>query len=140
MFICEPIGGDRLTRLFYLTDEEFDKFKVEIGNDKLAEVVKHFLDMSNDEFCKQNGTIIMSHTNFESYAERINFFLRGSKGKSLTNLKKYTEYIRKLYKDTEIELPYYKPKTGEDLGEAGSSVSSIDRTAQQAIKNNTITK
>ena len=137
LFICEPIGGDRLTRIFYLTDEEFEQFKIEKGNDKLAEIVKHFLDMSNDEFRKQHGTVIMNHTNFESYAERINFFLRGSKGKSLTNLKKYTKYIRKLYKDPEIELPYYKPKTGEDLGIAGSSVSSIDRTAQQAIKDNT---
>ena len=135
LFVCEPLGGDRTTRLMYISEEEFNQMEIEKSGDKFSKIVKKYLDMSNEEFRASAGTYTMTHTEFDSYKERIEFFLEGTKGKSLTNLKQYKKSLEELYQKEEIELPYYKAKTKEDISKIGESTSysQIDRTAQAHV-------
>lgn len=133
LFVCEPADGDRNTRMMYLSKEEYDEFHKDKKEDKLSAIVKHYLEMSVSEFYQQEGCQLLSHTSLESYEERLNFFINGSKGKSITNLKKSQEDMKNLYKNSEIKLPYYKPRTSLDIALLGSEAIRIDRTAQNAI-------
>lgn len=136
LFICEPLIGNRRTRLMYISEEEFNKMPVEKSEDRFGKFIEKYLDMSDYEFREEEGTCALSHTDFESYKERIEFFLQGKKGTSLTNLKYYKQRLEGLYK-TKINLPYYLPKTKNDIaliGE-GECLSEVDRSAQMNGKN-----
>lgn len=135
LFICEPLNGDRRTRIMYVSKEDFDKISVEKSEDRFGKVVKKYLDMSDEEFRKEQGTYALSHTDLESYKERIEFFMEGKKGKSLTNLKQYKKSLEGLYEQAEITLPYYTPKNKNDIAVIGESInlSELDRTAQSVM-------
>ena len=135
LFICEPLNGDRRTRIMYVSEEEFSKIHVEKSEDRFGKFVKEHLDMSDEEFRKEDGTYALSHTDLESYKERIEFFMEGKKGKSLTNLKQYKKSLESLYEKGEITLPYYKPKNKNDIAAIGEGInlSEIDRLAQKEI-------
>lgn len=130
LFIAEPIMGDRGTRVFYISPEEFKEYEVEEGKDKISELAGEYLEMSPREFAnKKVGTTVLAHTDLETYKERIKFYKDATKSKSLTNLKQYTKSLSKLY-GKEITLPYYKPKTASDIGKIGVGAHNIDRVAQ----------
>lgn len=135
LFICEPLNGDRRTRIMYVSEEKFSKIHVEKSEDRFGKFVKEHLDMSDEEFRKEDGTYALSHTDLESYKERIEFFMEGKKGKSLTNLKQYKKSLESLYEKGEITLPYYKPKNKNDIAAIGEGInlSEIDRLAQKEI-------
>lgn len=135
LFICEPLNGDRRTRIMYVSEEEFEKIPVEKSEDRFGKFVKEHLDMSDEEFRKEDGTYALSHTDLESYKERIEFFMEGKKGKSLTNLKQYKKNLEGLYTKAEITLPYYTPKNKNDIATIGKDIifSEIDRLAQNEI-------
>ncbi len=133
LFVCEPVDGDRNTRVFYLDKDSFSKFEKYEKQDKLSEITKHYLEMSNEEFKKESRCLTLTHTSPETYQERLNFFINGDKGKSLTNLKEYQQKLKYLYSNEQIMLPYYKPKTSLDIGNIVSKAKNIDRTAQQEI-------
>lgn len=133
MFVCEPNDGDRNTRIMYLTKEEYNEFEKSQKQDKLSAIVQHYLEMSTDEFCHEEGCTILSHTNLENYEDRLRFFINGTKGKSLTNLRIYEERMKKVYQNDDISLPYYKRRKNMDLGIIGSTAKNIDETAQHSI-------
>lgn len=134
LFVCEPTDGDRSTKLMYLSEKEYDEFEKDKKQDKLAAIVQKYLEMSLGEFNKQEGTLMLDHTSLENYTERLNFFIKGEKGKSLTGLKTSQERMRKLYKNSEIKLPYYRQRTSLDIALLGSEAMQIDRTAQNEIE------
>lgn len=136
VFVCEPIDGDRATRVMYIDKEQINEFKKNKKQDILSLITKHYLEMSNNEFKSKDGCLTLSHTSCEAYEDRIKFYIDGSKGKSMTNLKDYQEKLRTLYKNGKICLPYYKSKTINDIGNISSKVHNIDRTAQVAINVN----
>lgn len=136
LFVCEPSDGDRSTRVMYLSKKDYDEFEKDKKQDKLAAIVQKYLEMSLSEFNQENGTLTLSHTSLENYAERLNFFIKGEKGKSLTVLKEAQERMRKLYKNPEIKLPYYRQRTSLDIALIGSEARQIDRTAQNEIEKN----
>ena len=106
LFVCEPLNGDRTTRLMFVSDEEFKNIVPDEAGDRFEKTVKKYLDMSDEEFYHQKGTANIMHTDFETYKERIEFFKEGKKGSSLQNLKAYKVYMEKLY-DKCIDIPYY---------------------------------
>ncbi len=134
LFVCEPLNGDRTTRLMFVSDEEFKNIVPDEAGDRFEKTVKKYLDMSDEEFYHQKGTANIMHTDFETYKERIEFFKEGKKGSSLQNLKAYKVYMEKLY-DKSIDIPYYKPRTKKDIATLGgdTNFSEIDRTAQSQI-------
>lgn len=133
LFVGEPIQGNRGTRVFYLSPEEFEAYHVEKGKDKISKIVRDYLEMSQKEFAyKEKGTTILAHTDLETYKERVSFYKDASKAKSLTNLKRYKNTLSKLY-GKDIVLPYYKPKTAEDIGKIGAGARNADRTAQDSL-------
>ena len=133
LFICEPLNGDRRTRIIYISEEEFLKIPVEKSEDRFGKFVKEHLDMSDEEFRCKDRTYALSHTDLESYKERIEFFMEGKKGKSLTNLKQYKKSLESLYAQGEIILPYYTPKNKNDIASIGEglNLSDVDRLAQK---------
>lgn len=136
LFVCEPSDGDRSTKIMYLNEKDYDEFEKDKKQDKLAAIVQKYLEMSQGEFFQETGTLMLSHTNLESYAERLNFFINGEKGKSLTALKEMQERMKQLYKNPEIKLPYYKQRNSLDIALIGSEAIQIDRTAQNEIEKN----
>ena len=133
MFVCEPNDGDRNTRIMYLTKDEYNEFGKSKKQDKVSAIVQHYLEMSTDEFCKEEGCAVLSHTNLDNYEERLQFFINGTKGKSLTNLSAYEDKMKRIYQNDSIHLPYYKRRKSMDLGIIGSSARRMDKTAQHSI-------
>lgn len=135
LFICEPLSGDRMTRLMYVSKEDFENISINKSEDRFGKVVKYYLDMSETEFGKEKETVSLRHTALESYKERIEFFMEGKKGKSLTYLKKYKKSLEELYGQREIILSYYTPKNKNDIARIGEDInySEIDRLAQKEI-------
>lgn len=86
-------------------------------------------------FAKEKGTTTIAHTNSEAYQDKIDLYLHGTRGKTMTVLKTYQERIRKLYDNPDLNLPYYVPRvSASDVGNLGISESGrIDRTAQNII-------
>ena len=86
-------------------------------------------------FAKEKGTTTIAHTNSEAYKDKIDLYLHGTRGKTMTVLKIYQERIRKLYNNPDLNLPYYVPRvSASDVGDLGISESGkIDRTAQNII-------
>ena len=84
-----------------------------------------YISIKNDE----KETII----SLETYKERLNFFINGQKGKSLTNLKEYQQKLKDLYGDEQVSLPYYKPKNIFDIEIIVDKANGIDRTAQKEL-------
>ena len=68
--------------------------------------------------------------------------MEGKKGKSLTNLKQYKKSLEGLYEQDEIRLPYYTPKTTEDIATIGEDInySEVDSIAQNQISRESETK
>jgi len=135
LIVCEPFNGNRGSRLVYLSNEDFEEFPIERGQDKYAIIVKKYLDMSGKEFRKHKSTHSIAHTDLDSYKERVQFFMKGTKGRSITNIKQYKASLEKLYGENGINLPYYTPRTIIDIGRIGESVpiSRVDRTAQRVL-------
>jgi len=132
LFFCEPLSGERNTKLFYLSEEEFESFSINKGEDRFAEITEKYLSMSIQEFYETEGTTLLKHTDAENYMDRMEFFLQGSKLKSIANKVTFLERLRELYKNSLIYLPYYKPRKIGDIG-VGGEQGSVDRTAQEAI-------
>lgn len=138
LFVSEPLDGTRETRLFFLNQQEFDDFTVEKGQDKYAEIVRHHLEMSQKEFTG-DGTAKLSHTDPQTYSDRINFFVQGVKAASLvSNLKVYQSRLQTLYSDDSLLLPYYTPRptyTKSQIANIGINDKGIvDRTAQTTLE------
>lgn len=129
-FICEPLEGNRSTRLMYLSRKDIDEFPIENGEDKYTKIVEKYLSMSQHEFSEQEGTAKISHTDPATYKERIEFYLQGRKSKSINSLKEYIKKLQGLYNNPDIKLPYYR---GRDIAKIVNEVpeSLIDRTAQK---------
>lgn len=130
LFVAEPISSERETRLFYLSSEEFENFKMkeEKEEDKITQIAMRFLEMSPKEFShKRKGTATMNHTVLDTFKERVLFYKDGAKAKSITGTKIYKAYLDKLY-GKDINLPYYKPKAASDIGVIAATASSIDNT------------
>lgn len=89
--------------------------------------------MSNEEFKEEERCLTLTHTSLETYKERLNFFINGQKGKSLTNLKEYQQKLKDLYGDEQVSLPYYKPKNIFDIEIIVDKANGIDRTAQKEL-------
>lgn len=136
LFISEPLEGTTSTRLFFLTQDEFDEFPKKEGQDKYAEIVKHYLEMSPKEF-ERPGTVTISHTTPQSYSDKINFYIHGQKTLSTqTNLKAYEPKIQCLYANPSLKLPYYKPFTKEQIAKLGLNKQGlVDKTAQKQLEN-----
>ena len=133
LFVCEPVSGDRNTRVFYLDEGSFEKFEKDKKQDRLSAVTKKYLEMSNEEFKEEERCLTLTHTSLETYKERLNFFINGQKGKSLTNLKEYQQKLKDLYGDEQVSLPYYKPKNIFDIEIIVDKANGIDRTAQKEL-------
>lgn len=131
LFICEPLGGNRMTRLMYVSKEDFENVDVRKSEDRFGKVVKKYLDMSETEFGKEKGTAVLKHTALESYKERIEFFKDGKK--ISLNFERCKERLKDLYQQDEITFVYSKTK--QDIAKIGENVnySEIDRTAQTKI-------
>ena len=80
----------------------------------------------------------MLYTNSEAYKDKIDLYLHGTRGKTMTVLKIYQERIRKLYNNPDLNLPYYVPRvSASDVGDLGISESGkIDRTAHNTVNSN----
>ena len=133
LFVCEPVSGDRNTRVFYLDEGSFEKFEKDKKQDRLSAVTKKYLEMSNEEFKEEERCLTLTHTSLDTYKERLNFFINGQKGKSLTNLKEYQQKLKDLYGDEQVSLPYYKPKNIFDIEIIVDKANGIDRTAQKEL-------
>lgn len=138
LFVSEPLDGTRETRLFFLSQQKFDDFTVEKGQDKYAEIVRHHLEMSQKEFTG-DGTAKLSHTDPQTYSDRINFFVQGVKAASLaSNLKSYQSRLQTLYSNDSLLLPYYTPRptyTKSQIANIGiNDKGTIDRTAQTTLE------
>ena len=86
-------------------------------------------------FAKEKGTTTIAHTNSEAYKDKIDFYLHGIKGNTMTVLKTYLERLKRLYDNPNLNLPYYVPRvSASDVGNLCISESGrIDRTAQNII-------
>jgi hypothetical protein len=133
LFVCEPVSGDRNTRVFYLDEGSFEKFEKDKKQDRLSAVTKKYLEMSNEEFKEEERCLTLTHTSLDTYKERLDFFINGQKGKSLTNLKEYQQKLKDLYGDEQVSLPYYKPKNIFDIEIIVDKANGIDRTAQKEL-------
>lgn len=135
LFISEPLAGDRATRIYYVSKKEFNGSPEAKTLFKLKSIIKKNLEMNQEDFLKA-GNIQLSHTNLESYKDRINFFIDGAKGQSMSDYGAYQPRLQKLYRDESIKLPYYKPRaTAKDIALLGSQSETgrIDRTAQNIL-------
>lgn len=132
LFVCEPLEGNRKTRLAYLTKEEFENFPIQEGEDKFSKITEKFLTMSAKEFLGTKGTQGIKHTTLEAYEKRINFYLQGIRAKGMSNPTQYKEYLQKLYKNPNINLKTKYSK--KDILDIAGSALGIDRIAQEAIR------
>lgn len=135
LFVSEPLNGERATRVYYVSQTEFNNLPEKGSALKYESIVKQKLEMNQEDFLQEGNTQI-SHTNLDSYTDRINFYIDGEKGKSLADYKAYQARIQKLYRDNSIKLPYYKPRiTSNDIATIGmqSITGKIDRSAQIAL-------
>lgn len=139
VFICEPLEGNRSTRLMYLSREDIDNFPVKEGEDKYTKIVEKYLSMSQYEFSEQDGTAKIMHTDQSTYKERIEFYIQGNKNKSINSLREYLKKLQGLYKNPNINLPYYR---GRDIAKIVNEVpeSLIDRTAQRYARRELVGK
>lgn len=135
MFICEPISGERTTRVFYISPEEWKKYQHKNITENFGTILSSKLGQPLSIFAKEKGTTTIAHTNSEAYKDKIDLYLHGTRGKTMTVLKIYQERIRKLYNNPDLNLPYYVPRvSASDVGDLGISESGkIDRTAQNII-------
>lgn len=147
LFICEPLSGEQATKLFYMSPEDCIKFPKKNITSNFDTILKEKLELPLLDFISEKGNLSMSHTDLNTYADKIDFYIHGNKGKSMNVLKIYQERLKKLYNNPNLKLPYYTPKISSSdiatlgLGETGK----IDRTAQETINNlnepsNNITK
>lgn len=135
MFICEPISGERTTRIFYISPEEWKKYQHKNITENFGTILSSKLGQPLSIFAKEKGTTTIAHTNSEAYQDKIELYLHGTRGRTMTVLKTYQERIRKLYDNPDLNLPYYVPRvSASDVGNLGISESGrIDRTAQNII-------
>lgn len=131
LFFCEPISGNKTTRLMYLSEKEFNEFAIKSGEDKIAKIIEKYLTMSDDQFRETPKTATLLHTDISSYFKRIDFIVNGTKVDKFYNM---IQRLKDLYGDQEITLPYYSSRDIGVVG-AGGNTGIIDRTAQEAIKN-----
>ena len=132
LFVCEPIRGNRATRLMYLTREEFEKFPIGESNNRIASIAKNYLDMSQSEFTETAGTLILNHTTLDNYIDKMSFFIEGNRSRG--NITKLIANMRNLYKDKTITPSYYRARKPSDIAKIAEAVpiSKVDRTAQEA--------
>lgn len=116
IFICEPLEGNRRTRIIYLTKEEYENFKTTEDKPKAISIVEKYIEMSEEEFRREEGTQIINHLELEQYKEKIEFFLNGeiSENKSIKkNATYYYDKIEELYKRN-LSLVKRKPRKNID--------------------------
>lgn len=136
LFVCEPIRGDRATRVMHLSEEQFKDFPLEENLGRVESVIKTYLDMSQSEFDSTKGTLTLRHRSIENFRQKMNFYVKGTDPKERPGL--YLKYLKELYDNQELSLPYHKTITKKDIGKIAEEVpsSKVDRTAQQAVKTN----
>lgn len=136
LFICEPVQGDKCTRIMYLPKEDFDIESDESPDKHMGDIAKEYLEMSLGEFLEHKNTVLLFHTAYETFKDRLEFFIDGKNVKSVKN-KEGLEKLRNLYGDQDIQLPYYKPREKYDKTNIRlmlDNVLEVDATAQEAIK------
>ena len=70
--ISEPLSGDRETRAVYLTDEYVET--MQDGEDEAkfwTEIARCYLEMSRNQFAKEQGTHVFRHEGLEAYEQRM---------------------------------------------------------------------
>lgn len=133
VLINEPLSGDKHTRISYITKEELEEQFKGSTDMQLQQHAAKMLQQSMEEFLSQNG-VLVSHTNLDSFVDKVNFYLNGSKGQSITSPGIYLERLKRLYKNQNIALPYYTPPiSAKQIGELGNAgTGRVDRSAQRA--------
>lgn len=137
VLVNEPLSGDKHTRISYVTEQDLaEQFKGSTDS-QLQQYAIKILQQNREDFLLQNG-ILLSHTDLEGFKDKINFYLNGTKGQSITSPGIYLERLKKLYRDPNIALPYYTPKiSAKQIGELGNAgTGRVDRSAQKAAELN----
>lgn len=137
VLISEPLSGDKYTKVSYVTEEELSEQSKGSTHSQLQQYAIKVLEQNREDFLEQNG-ILLSHTDLDGFIDKINFYLNGTKGQSITSPGVYLERLRKLYKNQDISLPYYTPRiSAKQIGELGNGgTGRVDRSAQRAVELN----
>ncbi len=155
LFISEPLDSDKMTRLFYISEDEFNFFAVDKNTDRISKIVESFMKVPTIEYSGPQR-VLLNHTlksttarsknsnenNLSTYFERLSFFLNGQNSAMVKrNTDYYIQRLRNLYSSNKIELPYYKPRKNLTIHEladiaASGKKGSVDRSAQNFVFKN----
>ena len=77
LFAAEPLEGNHSTRMFFIPQKSFEEMPTKKNEDKLVELSRKFLEMSNEDFIDERFTKIFSHNDIASFEDRINYMISG---------------------------------------------------------------
>lgn len=113
LLVAEPLEGSHATRIIFLNDKKLqEKHEQKRIMPTMIDVVKPYLEMPIQEFRELPATVTLSHGKFESFKERLEYYVQGKKGKNIEiNIKHYEEIMSGLY--TPTEEPKQKSQAGQ---------------------------
>lgn len=98
LLIAEPLEGSHSTRAVYISDERMEAFKCSEGKDKLEEVCKYYLEMSNEEFSREKNALKLNHKEIDNFIDKLRLIVRGEeKNKGIGYKNYYRKILNKLY-------------------------------------------
>lgn len=113
LLIAEPLEGSHSTRVVYLSNEKYDAFETEKGQDKLEAIAKYYLEMSNEEFSKEKFAQKINHKEMQNFEEKLRYIVRGEESTTIKEKKVY-------YKRLIDRIFEGKKFSASDLGEMGA--------------------
>lgn len=117
LLVAEPLEGSHSTRVVYMTPEQFEGFKESEQSTGYAEVSKHYLEMSNDEFSDVPNAIRLNHGELDVYSDKIKYVVAGKESPNIESKKGYyNKTLNRLYGQRKL-----KP---EDIGSIGKQALS----------------
>ena len=134
LFVCEPQRGDRATRTFYLTREEFEKFDIGKSDDRILAIIKNYLEKSHEEFKHTKKSIELRHTDISGFSKKMKIYITGEKVND-NHLGYLVSSLRKLYGDNELRPDGYSERKKADILSMVGDIpeSLVDNTAQKNI-------
>ncbi len=139
LLVAEPLEGSHSTRLVYMTNEEFESFEIPEDADRYGEVSKYYLEMSNDEFLKEENAVRINHGDIEEYSAKIQFVLEGKISEKIEKQKwYYNSILNKLYGQKELTTSdigsLAQRALCEEVREANAVLDEIDQRKKNIDK------
>lgn len=142
LLVAEPLEGSHATRMVYLTEDKFKSFKIPEKSDRYAEVSKHYLEMSNDEFLGEKSALRVNHGPMDAFVARLEYYIEGKETEGIKSHRPYyNEKLNTLYGQKKVSKEQIarvaEPVLGDEVKTAESVLEDITKQKKPQIKGET---